>query len=347
MPPPDEEDGDPGPFGNGPDGGQGGPGNGAPARDDADFEAKHNRANNGQFGEGGGSSGASGQLQTSVHITGKELGGDLPTKELRRAATEYAKKHFAGKEYHNVNSDADIGVTNQGIKHGLANANEIEIRLIPALPWMLERAKYAGSEPDKSGRADIKAAHKYITKVRVGEETLTVGIVVRELADGHRYYDHFAIKNTPAGTSGAASHDGKLGVQPSAGAGKLYKASSQDAASLAAGILYLANSRVLLLKRGTDTVHHPGTWAFPAGHVEAGETPLQAALRESKEEVGHAPESAERLREGGGFTLFLSRGQPFTPALNEESDGYVWARPDDLPQPLHPGVREAVEQALA
>jgi len=176
----------------------------------SDFkESEHSRKDNGQFGTGGGSSGPA---PVSVHITGNELGAGLSTKELRQAATNYAEKNFAGKEYRNENSGAAILVTRQGIKHGLANANDIEIRLMPALPRMLERAKYTGSEPDKSGRAEIKAAHKYVTTAKVGEETLTVGIVVRELADGHRYYDHFAIKNAPAGTSGVASHDGKLGT---------------------------------------------------------------------------------------------------------------------------------------
>ena len=154
----------------------------------------------------------------AAHITGKELGDGLSTKNLRRASRDYAEKHFVGKTYHNESSGVDIGVTRQGIKHALANANDIEMRLMPALPKMLERAQYVGSEPDKFGRADIKATHKYVTEVRVGDEVVSVGIVVRELSDGHRHYDHFVIKNTPAGTSGAASRDGKLGVQPSAGA---------------------------------------------------------------------------------------------------------------------------------
>ena len=44
------------------------------------------------------------------------------------------------------------------------------------------------------------------------------------------------------------------------------------------------NDEVLLLKR-PSTVHCPNVWSFPGGKVEAHEMPLQAAIRELKEET--------------------------------------------------------------
>ncbi|MFC8883808.1 NUDIX domain-containing protein [Streptomyces cinereoruber] len=41
---------------------------------------------------------------------------------------------------------------------------------------------------------------------------------------------------------------------------------------------------VLLIKRGWDP--YEGHWALPGGHVDEGETGLQAAVRELKEETG-------------------------------------------------------------
>ncbi|HKI87226.1 MAG TPA: CoA pyrophosphatase, partial [Thermoanaerobaculia bacterium] len=42
----------------------------------------------------------------------------------------------------------------------------------------------------------------------------------------------------------------------------------------------------ILTLRADDLPHHRGQVAFPGGQLEAGETPWQAALRESREEIG-------------------------------------------------------------
>ena len=43
---------------------------------------------------------------------------------------------------------------------------------------------------------------------------------------------------------------------------------------------------LLLTRRSESLRHHPGQWAFPGGRLEAGETLVEAALREMSEEVG-------------------------------------------------------------
>lgn len=117
------------------------------------------------------------------------------------------------------------------------------------------------------------------------------------------------------------------------------------AASTAAGVLFLSGGRVLLIKRSSNSRDFPGTWAFPAGKIEGGETAQQAAIREATEEIGYTPGAIDHLQDGDRFSLFACRSEPFAPVLNNESDGYVWAAPDDLPSPLHPGVQEAVQRA--
>ena len=43
---------------------------------------------------------------------------------------------------------------------------------------------------------------------------------------------------------------------------------------------------VLLTRRGSHLRGHGGQWALPGGRLDAGETPLEAAMREADEEVG-------------------------------------------------------------
>jgi len=52
-------------------------------------------------------------------------------------------------------------------------------------------------------------------------------------------------------------------------------------ASSAGVALYDANERVLIVK-----AHYKKYWSFPGGIIDSGETPRQAAIRETHEEVG-------------------------------------------------------------
>ncbi len=53
---------------------------------------------------------------------------------------------------------------------------------------------------------------------------------------------------------------------------------------LVAGCLVVENGRVLLLRRAVEP--QLGRWTFPGGYVDLGESPAQAAARETLEEVG-------------------------------------------------------------
>ena len=60
----------------------------------------------------------------------------------------------------------------------------------------------------------------------------------------------------------------------------------------AGGVIFDTRGRVLILKRADE-----GTWCFPKGHVEAGETLQRTAAREILEECGLECEIGKRVGE--------------------------------------------------
>jgi len=111
----------------------------------------------------------------------------------------------------------------------------------------------------------------------------------------------------------------------------------------AAGIACFAEpTGAILLLRRSGAVTAPGVWAFPAGRLDRGEQPIEAALREFEEETryrGPIEIGPSALLEEGTFTCFGAIvPHEFTPQLNWENDAAGWYGPATLPFPLHRGV---------
>lgn len=119
----------------------------------------------------------------------------------------------------------------------------------------------------------------------------------------------------------------------------------------AAGLVLIDDAGQLLLTHRSEWVHFPGTWSFPGGALDAGETPADAALREVDEELG-LPASAVTVlstvvgtdHEVWRYTYVLARldpqwtDRPLTP--NWEIEAVKWVAPDQLETlPLHPDLR--------
>lgn len=113
--------------------------------------------------------------------------------------------------------------------------------------------------------------------------------------------------------------------------------------AVAAGIAYIANGKVLLVLRAADSVNG-STWGLPGGKVEAGETYEEAAIRESLEEIGYAPDTPiEFLNDDGHFVTFKNSCNYFTPVLNPEHTSHQWADPENFPEPMHPGLTQILK----
>jgi 8-oxo-dGTP diphosphatase len=118
------------------------------------------------------------------------------------------------------------------------------------------------------------------------------------------------------------------------------------------------DGRVLLGHRRPDKQAYPDVWDLPGGVMEAGESELEALVRELREELGVkvAVESATHLcRVTGGpaeepalLSAWLVREWDGTPSnvAPEEHDDLAWFGLHELPPPAHDGVRAALLDAL-
>lgn len=111
----------------------------------------------------------------------------------------------------------------------------------------------------------------------------------------------------------------------------------------AAGIMFMTDEGETLLLKRSSLCDLPGTWCFPGGMVEEGETPEEAAERECEEEIGRIPEGVRRLwtrriaNDGDqqvDYTTFIQRiGKSFKPKLNDENSAFAWVRVFDMINP--------------
>lgn len=118
-------------------------------------------------------------------------------------------------------------------------------------------------------------------------------------------------------------------------------------------VLLERDGKILLGKR--RNAFGAGCWSMPAGHIEHGESVMQCAARELKEETGLDASAFEfvaaRLippyelngETAGDYAAFLVRAKGWTGEPSdvepEKNEGWQWFGPAALPEPLFPPVR--------
>lgn len=125
-------------------------------------------------------------------------------------------------------------------------------------------------------------------------------------------------------------------------------------APIAAGIIFVApDGDILLLRRSDSEKTWPGHWNLPGGKADDGESPDKAAEREAREEIGSSPGGDKKLFDerltprGMVFHTFVKPvEEPFTPVLNGEHSGFMWAGLHQLPEPLHPALATVLREKL-
>ena len=114
---------------------------------------------------------------------------------------------------------------------------------------------------------------------------------------------------------------------------------SKRARQFSSIVIYFDGEKVLLLKR-KDDVPYGGKWGFPGGGAEKGETPEEAAIRETAEETGIKvlPEDLVFLdkvvspdkRDVHVFACNNFEGNVDAQKVYKEHDGYEWVAMDEL-----------------
>jgi 8-oxo-dGTP diphosphatase len=110
--------------------------------------------------------------------------------------------------------------------------------------------------------------------------------------------------------------------------------------------------RVLMVRRRVSEGQL--SWQFPAGEIEPGETPEQAAVRETQEETGLIVKAAELLGErvhpktGRRMSYTACEVLSGTAAVvdTDELDALAWITRDEIPEYVPYGLFDAVQAYL-
>ena len=100
----------------------------------------------------------------------------------------------------------------------------------------------------------------------------------------------------------------------------------------AAVVIFDEEGRVLLLLRPKNMSWAPGKWALPGGHIEEGESPMMAAVREVREETTLALPNPQQFHvsDNGEVVYFVAEvGEPNV-QIDWEHDDFAWVYPEDL-----------------
>lgn len=117
-------------------------------------------------------------------------------------------------------------------------------------------------------------------------------------------------------------------------------------------IIYCSSTGNFLFGKRSALVNKPGLWNFFGGHIDPGETPRAALLRELAEEAGIELTGSDLVRVGGvsdaeiqglGYVealrelhyFLLLTDNEIAPRLNHEHSEFRWFKPDKLPRAVN------------
>lgn len=126
-----------------------------------------------------------------VMLAGDELGagGDASPEQLRDAAWEYYKNNLQPRELTNT-PIGSVAFSRRGLKEFTSfGADPAKLRLLPAVPAIIERGTYLGFEKARKPAPGLVGYHRFTGSVVVADRTFNPTVFVREDEVGNKFYD--------------------------------------------------------------------------------------------------------------------------------------------------------------
>ena len=124
----------------------------------------------------------------AVALSGKSL------QEINRNVLNYVDSrylHGEARQFENLETHDQIMVSKTALRKAMSgHAGEQKMWAATVVPDLLRVAHKVFTTNDNKGRPDIKAYHYYVTPVKIDGKIYYAKLVVRELTDGHKFYDH-------------------------------------------------------------------------------------------------------------------------------------------------------------
>ena len=114
-------------------------------------------------------------------------------------------------------------------------------------------------------------------------------------------------------------------------------------------IILDSDDRVLLLQRPLEARWAPSQWAFPGGKLEGAETPLEAAIRETKEETTLDIFNLKRVKImiAKPVVGYYTRTYGGDVRINDEHNDWAWVPEDAIAEyNVAPGIVEMYDWVL-
>ena len=121
---------------------------------------------------------------------------------------------------------------------------------------------------------------------------------------------------------------------------------------------------LLQLRDDDDSIIYPGHWGLFGGHLERGETPIEAVIRELDEEIRWTPRNPLRhwfSDDNGTRMVHVFRGSLDVPidalkllegqdlrltSLEEMRNGLVWSERKQEQRPVAPGLNIVIQRLM-